>query len=239
MAAYSSSFITCIPKCTSMDLKTFWQFDTKEVIATLQTSVEGLSAAEASKRLAANSVTKKVKSPVLQDVLLFLSQFKSPLVLLLVAAVILSGVMGQTSDVFIISFILLATGIMGFIQERRAGKAVEKLRSIIRTKVKVLRDGKIADAFTEAVLQGDILLFSAGDIIPADCLLLEEKDLHVNEATLTGETYPAEKIVGVIAADTGMSKRTNVLYEGTSVVSGSCKAVAVLTGKDTVFGIIS
>ncbi len=222
-----------------MDLKVFWQYDVKDVIVSLQTSTDGLSATEAAKRLAANSITTKVKSPILADILLFLSQFKSPLVLLLVAAVILSGIMGETSDVFIISFILLATGIMGFIQERRAGKAVEKLRSIIRTKVKVLRDGKESEVFTEDIVQGDILLFSAGDIIPADCLLIEEKDLHVNEATLTGETYPAEKSVGMIPADTGMSKRSNVLYEGTSAVSGSAKAVAVLTGKDTVFGIIS
>jgi Mg2+-importing ATPase len=222
-----------------MDLKVFWQYDTKEVITSLQTSTDGLSAAEAAKRLTANSKTKKQKSPILEDVLLFLSQFKSPLVLLLVAAVILSAIMKETSDVFIITFILLATGIMGFIQERRAGKAVEKLRSIIRTKVKVLRDGQPIDVFIEEVVQGDILTFSAGDIIPADCLLMEEKDLHVNEATLTGETYPSEKIAGTITADTGMSKRTNVLYEGTSVVSGSGKAVAVLTGKETVFGIIS
>ena len=80
--------------------------------------------------------------------------------------------------------------------------------------------------------------FSAGDIIPADCLLLEEKDLHVNEATLTGETYPAEKATGAVPVDTGLSeKRTNVLFEGTSVVSGSAKAIAVLTGKDTVLEI--
>ena len=222
-----------------MDLKTFWQYDVKEVIVSLQTSVDGLSSAEAAKRFAANNNTKTTRPPIITDTLLFLSQFKSPLVLLLVAAVILSGIMGETSDVFIISFILLATGIMGFIQERRASKAVEKLRSIIRTKVKIVRDAKPVDVFTEDVVEGDILLFAAGDIIPADCLLIEEKDLHVNEATLTGETYPAEKSIGIIPADTGMSKRTNVLYEGTSVVSGSAKAVAVLTGKDTVFGIIS
>ena len=222
-----------------MDLKTFWQYDVKEVIASLQTSFDGLSSAEAAKRFAANNNTRTTRPPIITDTLLFLSQFKSPLVLLLVAAVILSGIMGETSDVFIISFILLATGIMGFIQERRASKAVEKLRSIIRTKVKVVRDSKPVDVFTEDVVEGDILLFAAGDIIPADCLLIEEKDLHVNEATLTGETYPAEKSIGIIPADTGMSKRNNVLYEGTSVVSGSAKAVAVLTGKDTVFGIIS
>ena len=90
-----------------MDLKVFWQYDVKDVIVSLQTSTDGLSATEAAKRLAANSITTKVKSPILADILLFLSQFKSPLVLLLVAAVILSGIMGETSDVFIISFIYL------------------------------------------------------------------------------------------------------------------------------------
>jgi Mg2+-importing ATPase len=222
-----------------MNLKAFWQYEVKDVMTSLQTSDAGLSVAESAKRFAAKNITKKTRLPILSDLILFLSQFKSPLVLLLVAAVILSAIMGETSDVVIISFILMATGIMSFIQERRAGKAVEKLRSIIRTKVTVVREGKAINVFTEDVVEGDLLSFAAGDIIPADCLLIEEKDLHVNEATLTGETYPAEKSIGIIAADTGMSKRTNVLYEGTSVVSGSAKAVAVLTGNDTVLGIIS
>ncbi len=222
-----------------MELTSFWQYDSKEVMNELKTTDNGLSATEAAKRVAANTEKKKTKNPVVQDVLLFLSQFKSPLTLLLVAAVVLSALLGETSDVYIILFILLATGIMSFIQERNAGAAVEKLRSIIRTKVKVIRDGKETSVFTEEVAQGDILNFSAGDIIPADCLLFEEKDLHVNEATLTGETYPAEKAVGVVPAETGISKRTNTLFEGTSVVSGSGKGVAVLTGKDTVFGNIS
>jgi Mg2+-importing ATPase len=157
----------------------------------------------------------------------------------LVAAVILSAFLGETSDVFIIIFILLATGIMSFIQERHAGLAVEKLRSVIRSKVKVQRNNQTVNVYSEEIVPGDIMLFSAGDIIPADCLLLEEKDIHANEATLTGETYPAEKEVGVIAEETGMSKRTNVLFEGTSIVSGTGKAVAVFTGRDTVFGTIS
>ncbi|MES2004183.1 MAG: magnesium-translocating P-type ATPase [Bacteroidota bacterium] len=222
-----------------MNLQSFWQYQPSELITELQSSQTGLSATEASRRLALNAETKKEKNPVLQDILLFLSQFKSPLVLLLVAAVILSAFLGETSDVFIILFILLATGIMSFIQERHAGKAVEKLRSIIRTKVKVLRDGAETNVFSEEIVEGDILVFSAGDIIPADCLLIEEKDLHANEATLTGETYPSEKAIGVLPAETGISKRTNTLFEGTSVVSGTGKAIAVLTGKNTVFGNIS
>ena len=222
-----------------MDIQHFWQYEPQEVMTGLQTSLAGLSKGEAAKRLAAGISKKKERPPLLRNILLFLSQFKSPLTLLLVAAVILSALLGETSDVFIILFILLATGIVSFIQEHRAGKAVEKLKSIIRTKVKVYRDGSIVELFTEEITSGDILGFSAGDIIPADCLLLEEKDLHVNEATLTGETYPAEKATGAVPVDTGLSKRTNTLFEGTSVVSGSAKAIAVLTGKDTVFGNIS
>lgn len=222
-----------------MNLSTFWQYTPSQVMAELQTAETGISNAEAAKRAAANNVKKKARHPLLENALLFISQFKSPLVLLLVAAVILSAVLGQTSDVFIILFILLATGIMSFIQEKRASNAVEKLRSIIRTKVRLTRDGKLVEVFTEDVVPGDILIFAAGDIIPADCLLFEERDMHVNEATLTGETYPAEKAVGEVAESTGISKRTNTLFEGTSVVSGSGKAIAVLTGKDTVFGNIS
>jgi Mg2+-importing ATPase len=221
-----------------MDLTTYWQYEPQDVMTALETSATGLSNAEANKRLLAVSHKKKEKPQLLQDIILFISQFKSPLTLLLVAAVILSAFLGETSDVFIILFILLATGIMSFIQERHAGKAVEKLRSIIRIKVKVIRDNVSADVFAE-VVRGDALLFAAGDMIPADCLLIEENDLHANEATLTGETFPAEKSPGKIAADTGMSKRSNVLFEGTSIVSGSGKAIAVLTGAGTVFGKIS
>jgi Mg2+-importing ATPase len=222
-----------------MDLTTFWQYETQDVMRELQTAAAGLSNAEAAERLLAGPTGKKERPPLVQDIILFISQFKSPLTLLLVAAVILAAFLGEKSDVFIILFILLATGIMSFIQERHAGKAVEKLRSIIRTKVKVLRDNEPVEADTEQITKGDVLLFAAGDMIPADCLLIEGKDLHANEATLTGETYPAEKEPGKVAADTGISKRRNVLFEGASIVSGTGKAVAVFTGRDTVFGTIS
>ncbi len=222
-----------------MDLTAYWQYESQEVMKELKTTAEGLSAIEAAERLLVGSAIKKEKPAFVQDLILFLSQFKSPLTLLLVAAVILSFFLSETSDVFIILFILLATGIMSFVQERHAGKAVEKLRSIIRTKVKVVRDNKPVDVYTEQVTAGDVLLFAAGDMVPADCLLIEENDLHANEATLTGESYPAEKTPGKVAADAAMGMRTNVLFEGTSIVSGTGKAVAVLTGKDTVFGKIS
>ena len=222
-----------------MDIQSFWQYEPNAIITELKTSTTGLSTAEAKKRLLQTASKKKIQSPLLQDLLLFISQFKSPLVLLLVAAVILSAFLGETSDVAIILFILIATGVTGFVQERHAGKAVEKLRSVIKTKASVLRNGKATDVFADEIVPGDILLFSAGNIIPADCLLIEEQDIHANEATLTGETFPAEKEVGVLPADTVMSKRTNVLFEGTSIVSGTGKAVAVLTANNTIFGSIA
>jgi P-type Mg2+ transporter len=222
-----------------MDLQSYWHSQPADVLAGLQSSTEGLSSVDAAARLARATVKKRKRPQWLKDMLLFAAQFKSPLTLLLVAAVILSAFLGETSDVFIILFILLATGIMSFIQERHAGLAVEKLRSLIRSKVKVWRDKQLVNVYSEEIVPGDILLFAAGDIIPADCLLLEENDLHVNEAALTGETYPAEKELGIVPADTGMSKRSNVLFEGTSIVSGKGTAIAVFTGKDTVFGTIS
>lgn len=222
-----------------MDLKTYWQYPAAEVLNALQSTSGGLTSEEAAKRFSSTNQKKKEKPQIIKDIILFIGQFKSPLTLLLVAAVILSAFLGETSDVFIILFILLATGIMSFIQERHAGLAVEKLRSLIRSTIKVQRDNTVVNVFSEEIVPGDVIQFAAGGIIPADCLLLEERDIHANEATLTGETYPAEKEVGTIAADTGMSKRTNVLFEGTSIVSGTGKAVAVFTGKDTVFGSIS
>lgn len=222
-----------------MNLPSFWQYEPKDIIAALNSSENGLSPEAAATRLRQTASKKKTASPFIQDVLLFLSQFKSPLVLLLVAAVILSAFLGETSDVAIILFILLATGITGFVQERHAGKAVEKLRSIIKTTVTVLRDGKNTEVAADEIVPGDVLIFAAGNIIPADCLLLEEQDIHANEATLTGETFPAEKQLGALPAETAMAKRTNTLFEGTSIVSGTGKAIAVLTGKNTVFGTIS
>lgn len=222
-----------------MDIKTFWQYEPQQILHQLNTSAEGLSSTEASKRLRESVSHQKHLNPIVKEVLIFLNQFKSPLVLLLVAAVILAAFLGETSQVFIILFILLSTGTLSFIQEERAGRAVEELKSMIRTKVKVLRDKQPKEVYTEDIVAGDVLLFAAGDIIPTDCLLIESNDLHTNEATLTGETYPASKAVGKVTEDTLLSKRKNVLYEGTSVVSGTGKAVAVLIGEDTVFGNIA
>jgi Mg2+-importing ATPase len=168
-----------------------------------------------------------------------LSQFKSPIILILFFAAGLSFFLGDATDTVIIVIIVLVSSLLGFWQEKGAADAFAKLLATVQIKAAVVRDGEDKEIPVEDVLPGDIIILNAGDIIPADCLILESKDLFVSEATLTGETYPVEKIVGVLETGTPLSKRTNSLWMGTSVVSGNGKVLAVTTGKETEFGKIS
>lgn len=170
---------------------------------------------------------------------IFVRQFTSPLVLLLVIAVILSAILGEVSDTLIIFSILVLTGLLSFWQELHAGKAVEKLREMIEIKSLVVRNGNEQMVNTNEIVPGDILRLKAGDIIPADCRIIESNELHVNESSLTGESYPAEKMAGITDETTVLAKTFNCLWEGTNVVSGTATVVAVYTGNETVFGKIA
>ena len=216
----------------------FWQFDTNYWFTKLNSSINGLNENEAAERLYASKQNKKHYSALQKDFYLFFRQFKNPLVLLLIGAVILSAFLGDHSDVFIILFIVLSSGILSFFQERNAGRVVEKLQSLIALKATVLRNGVIKEIIATEVVTGDIILLKAGDMLPADCLIIESNELHANEASLTGESYPARKEVGIINTDTELSKRTNCLWQGSNIVSGTAKAIAINTGKQTIFGSI-
>jgi Mg2+-importing ATPase len=139
----------------------------------------------------------------------------------------------------IILIIVLVSGLLGFWQEHSATGAVEKLLAIVQIKAMVLRDGRPTEIPLEEIVPGDIVILNAGDIVPGDCLVLDSKDLFVDEARLTGETYPVEKSVGLLVAETPLCQRTNSLWMGTHVVSGSAKAVVIRTGKETEFGTVS
>lgn len=217
----------------------FWQFDATYWYKQLNTSDKGLSSSDAAKVLSQSGQYKKTKSAFSKDVILFIGQFKSPLMLLLIGAVILSAFLGDTSDVFIILFIVISTGLMSFLQERNASKVVEKLQSMISLKTNVLRDGVVKEIVATDIVCGDIIVLKAGDMIPADCLLIEANELNANEASLTGESYPVRKEVGVLEPHTELSKRTNCLWEGANIVSGNAKAVVINTGVDTIFGSIA
>ena len=216
----------------------FWQFDSNYWFKKLDSSIGGLSQKSATQILKQNDDVRKGKSHFEKDVLLFIGQFKSPLMLLLIGAVILSVFLGDTSDVFIILFIVLSTGLLSFFQERNAGRVVEKLQSMVALKSTILRDEKPQEIISSQIVPGDVLLIKAGSMIPADCLLIESNELHVNEASLTGESYPVRKDTGILGEQTELSKRTNCLWEGTNTVSGTAKALVISTGNNTIFGSI-
>jgi Mg2+-importing ATPase len=157
-------------------------------------------------------------------------------VLILIFAAALSFFLGEKADTVIILGIVLVSGLLGFIQEKGAVDAVDKLMSIIEIKATVYRDGKETDIPIDEVVPGDVVALNAGDAIPGDCAIIESKDLFVDEAVLTGETYPVEKAPGVIPEDTPLAKRSNSLFMGTHVVSGTAIALVAKTGKQTEFG---
>jgi len=171
--------------------------------------------------------------------LLLLQQFKSPIILILLFAIALSFFVGDPTDALIILTIVLASGLLGFFQENGANKATAKLLAIVQVKASVLRDGKPTDIEVAQVVPGDVVQLKAGDIIPADGMLLESNTLFVDESTLTGETYPVEKEPALIPAATELAQRQNSLWMGTHVISGTGTFVVVHTGRNTEFGQIS
>ncbi|MGQ9646402.1 MAG: magnesium-translocating P-type ATPase [Thermodesulfobacteriota bacterium] len=223
----------------NQNLKTFWDIPVSLLLQQLQTSPKGLPSDEARQRLnryGSNLLKPKRKT---NNLTLLLSQFKSPIILILLFAAGLSFFLHDSVDALIILVIILISGLLGFWQERGAVNAVEKLLAIVQIKATALRNGAPEEIPVEEIVPGDIIILNAGDVIPGDCLLLDSKDLFVDEATLTGEAYPVEKAVGVLPPDTPLSKRTNSLFMGTHVVSGSAKALVIHTGMETEFGKVS
>ena len=175
---------------------------------------------------------------------LLLTQFKSPLILILIFAGALSLYFDVSSGALptnsiIIVTIILVSSLLGFWQERGAANAVEKLLAIVQTKATVFRDGTQKEIAVEEIVPGDVIHLNAGDLIPGDAIILESKDLFVNEASLTGETFPAEKTAAILPQATSLNQRTNSLFMGTNVVSGDAQAVIVRTGLQTEFGKVS
>jgi len=218
--------------------KTFWSIPPADLLVQLKTTEQGLTEAEAESRHA-GSISMVVPHPYFATLLLLLSQFKSPIILILIFAAFLSLFLKDVLDAVIILGIVLISGSLGFYQERGAADAVKKLLAVVQIKATCERGGKHIDVQTSEVVPGDVIVLNAGDLVPADSLILESKDLFVNEAALTGETFPVEKSLATLAADTPLARRTNSLFLGTNVVSGTAKAVAVLTGRTTEFGKVS
>ena len=217
----------------------FWSATAAEILKELQTTPQGLSEEEVQERLARHGSNLLKPKKGTDDLTLLLSQFKSPIILILLFAVGISILLHDSADALIILIIVLVSGLLGFWQERGAVHAVEKLLTIVQIETEVIRDGHSKEVPVEEIVPGDIVALNAGGVIPGDSLLFESKDLFVDEATLTGETFPVEKTAGILPEETPLGQRTNALFMGTHVVSGHAKAVVVHTGKETEFGKVS
>src|SRR5512147_2198525 len=217
----------------------FWASPIEGVLAELGTGPDGLTRIEAERRLVRFGPNRSSDTRKITPLGLLLNQFRSPLVILLLFAMTLSLFLGETTDGVIVLAIVLGSALLGFAQEFRASHAVAKLLAVIQTRVRVLRDGRAVELSQDALVPGDVIVLAAGASVPADCRILRSTDLFVDESTLTGESYPAEKSAGDLPGGTPLAKRSNALFQGSHVVSGTGRAVVVQTGANTIFGEIA
>lgn len=220
-------------------MKDFWSYDKDDILKQLNSSENGLSTKEAEDRIEkyGKNVFEEKKST--SKFMIFLSQFKSPITMILIFAAILSIFLKDYSDGVIILIIILISSFLSYLHESKAKDAVKKLLSSVSVTSSVLRDGKFQELDNGNLTVGDIIKVKTGDMIPADCLLIEDNSLSTDESSLTGETFPVEKLTTKIPANTSLSERKNSLWMGTHVISGSGKAIIVNLAKDTEFGKIT
>lgn len=221
------------------NLSEFWSIPSDGIIRELETNENGLSESEAEERAERSGLNRLKPKKRIDTFTLLTAQFKSPIIIILIFAAILSTFLGDTTDAIIILTIICISGVLGFWQEKGAASAVQKLLEIVQIKTRVVRDVKEKEIPVEKVVPGDIIILSAGSVVPGDSLIITSKDLFVDESTLTGETFPVEKSAAVLSRETALSQRINTLFMGTHVVSGSGKVVVVKTGINTEFGKVS
>jgi Mg2+-importing ATPase len=218
----------------------FWNLSSESLQAQLEANQAGLSQREARARSAQfgpNTLRDPGERPLFIQ---YLSHFKNPLVMILLAASAVSALTGEITGFVIIWAVVLMSVTLDFIQEYRAGRAAEQLKKSVAVRATVLRDGYSQEIPIASLVPGDVVLLAAGDLIPADCRLLEAKDFFLNQALLTGESYPVEKHARELTAPAqDLSQAENTVFMGTSVISGMSKAMVCRTGADTAMGDIA
>jgi Ca2+-transporting ATPase len=217
-----------------------WQMEAEKVAEALKTSPQGLSNEEARKRLREYGpnelVEKKEKTPFE----MFLDQFKDFMILVLIGAAVISGIIGEVTDTLVIVLIVIINAVIGFVQEYRAEKAMAALKKMAALTATVVRDGQPADIPASELVPGDIVILEAGKIVPADMRLMETVQLKVEEAALTGESVPVEKVVTGLHDETlSIGDRKNMGYKGTIVTYGRGLGIVTATGMNTELGRIA
>ena len=211
----------------------------KEVLGELRSSPDGVTSAEAKTRLAQYGRNVLEEGKKIHPLVILLSQFKSPIVWVLLVALVIAALVGELTDAIVIAAILVINAILGFVQEYRAEEAIAALRKLTALKAKVLRDGKEVLIDAADVVPGDIVLLETGDKVPADGRLEEAHNLHTQESALTGESTPVSKQLKPMKYDAGVADRTDMVFSGTVVTAGRCHAIITGTGHNTEIGKIA
>jgi Ca2+-transporting ATPase len=199
----------------------------------------GLAPEEVRKRLVEYGPNELRKEEKTSPLALFLSQFKNLLIIILLAATLLSLLVGEWVDALMIAAIILLSAVLGFVQEYKAERALEALKKMLSPTITVLRDGREEEIPSRDLVPGDIVLLEAGDKIPADGRLVEVRSLNCDEAALTGESVPVRKAAAALAEEASVGERLNMVFAGTIVTYGRGKAVVAATGMSTEFGRIA
>jgi Ca2+-transporting ATPase len=212
----------------------------EEALTQLGSARSGLSQAEAEKRLQENGPNELVAKAKTPAILVFFRQFASPLIyILLIAAIIEFAILGNLTDAGVILAVVVINSTIGFIQERRAEKAVESLKRLAIPQAKVKRDSNISTISSSSLVPGDLIVLEAGDKISADARLIEAASLSVDESILTGESVPVDKFTEAIEGEAIIADMGNMLHRGCSVVNGRGVAVVTATGMNTEIGKIT
>ena len=225
----------------------FYLEQTGSVFSKVNSSESGLSSSEAEKRLSENGKNKLKEGKKKSIFSRVMAQLSDPMIIILIVAAVISAAtewiengVGFPTDTVIIMVVVLINTVLGVVQESKAEAAIQALQEMSAATSKVLRDGKMISVRSEDLVVGDVVVLEAGDSVPADCRLFECASLKVEEAALTGESVPAEKMMTVLNcgedADIPLGDRRNMVYMGSTVVYGRGKAVVVATGMETEMG---
>ncbi len=211
-----------------------------EVYSRLATGEQGLTAAEAAKRLESYGRNTLGKQETAGAIVAFLRLFLNPLVAILLISAVMSYFLGEVNGALIIAVLVVLSVFLQFYHERRSGAAAAALRQRVAVHAEVLRDGTKQEIPLDEIVPGDIIYLAAGDIVPGDARIISVKDLYVNQASLTGESFPAEKEADSAARpDSGLTEMTHAVFMGSNVTSGLATAVVAATGRETEIGKIA
>ena len=233
--------MTTTPATTQQPKNRAWHSQSgEELLAQLGSTATGLSASEAAQRLAANGPNELKEGKRISPLQIFLGQFKSLIIWILIAAGVISGVLGEVVDAIAILAIVVLNAVIGFYQEFNAEKSIAALKKMTAPQAKVRREGKVASIPASEIVAGDIVELEAGDLVAADARLLEAFSLKCIESALTGESEAVEKeAVTLDQDDLPLGDRMNMVFMGTSVATGQGRAIVVATAMNTEIGRIA